>query len=174
MVQDMTEDRIAVEHFVDMRYESQDSTLTIPLEGLDVLAEDFQSHIENRFSEAHQRRYGHATPGAPVQYVALRTTGLGTITRADARVEGNATGGALVDTLPVYFDGIEQATAFIDRGLLSPGDTFTGPAIVFEPTSTTVVPPRCTCTVDDNEFILMTVPASAPDLALATAGEKEF
>jgi N-methylhydantoinase A len=161
MVQDMTEDRITVEHFVDMRYESQDSTLTIPLSDLDILAEDFQEQVEKRFSDAHLRRYGHATPGAPVQYVALRTTGLGKVNRADAEVDGSGPENARVDTLPVYFDGAEQQTAFIDREKLSPGDTFTGPAIVFEPTSTTVVPPRCTCTVDDNEFILMTVPTAS-------------
>lgn len=161
MVQDMTEDRITVEHFVDMRYESQDSTLTIPLSDLDILAEDFQEQVEKRFSDAHLRRYGHATPGAPVQYVALRTTGLGKVNRADAEVDGSGAENARVDTLPVYFDGAEQETAFIDREKLSPGDTFTGPAIVFEPTSTTVVPPRCTCIVDDNEFILMTVPTES-------------
>lgn len=166
MVQDMTEDRITVEHFVDMRYESQDSTLTIPLAGLDILADDFQEQVEARFSAAHEKRYGHATPGAPVQYVALRTTGLGTVTRADAQVDGTGAADAVVDTLPVYFGGEQLATAFIDRGKLTPGDSFSGPAVVFEPTSTTVVPPECTCTVDDNEFILMTVPA--------TASTKEF
>lgn len=166
MVQDMTEDRITVEHFVDMRYESQDSTLTIPLAGLDILADDFQEQVEARFSAAHEKRYGHATPGAPVQYVALRTTGLGTVSRADARVDGTGSADAVVDTLPVYFGGEQLATAFIDRGKLAPGDSFSGPAVVFEPTSTTVVPPECTCTVDDNEFILMTVPA--------TASTKEF
>lgn len=168
MVQDMTEDRISVEHFVDMRYESQDSTLTIALNGLDLRGEDFQTQIEQRFSDAHQRRYGHATPGAPVQYVALRTTGLGKVNRADAQVDSAADGDARVDTLPVFFGGVECETAFIDRTRLVPGDTVAGPAVIFEPTSTTVVPPECTCTVDDNEFILMTVPATASAAVSAT------
>lgn len=160
LVQDMTEGGITINHFVDMRYESQDSTLTIPLDGLDISSEDFQCQIEGRFTEAHERRYGHSTPNAPVQYVTIRTMGLGHVDRAHAQVEV-ASGSGQHNVLPVYFGGHEYDTAFIDREKLNPGDQFSGPAIVFEPTATTVVPPGCECSIDDNEFILITVPTDS-------------
>lgn len=165
-VQDMSEDRMSIEHALDMRYESQDSTLTIPLGELDPLAGDFQERIEEAFSAAHHTRYGHSTPGAPVQYVAVRTTGLGQVDRAQVRGERKGGQEAVTGHAEVRFDGRAQRTAFIDRERLAPGDEFAGPAIVYEPTSTTVVPPGCACRVDENDFILIDVPAR-------TAGAQE-
>ncbi|GAB3556305.1 hydantoinase/oxoprolinase family protein [Spelaeicoccus albus] len=160
LIQGMDADRITIEHFVDMRYESQDSTLTISLDGLDILSDDFQQNVEDRFSTAHEQRYGHSTPGAPVQYVAIRTTGLGKVTRAEADVE-RAAGDVGDVTMPVYFGGEQLDTHFINRDNLNPGDTFAGPAIVYEGTATTVVPPGCDCVVDEHDFILITVPAKS-------------
>lgn len=159
LIQGMTQERITVEHFVDMRYESQDSTLTIPLAGLDILGEDFQDQIEGRFSAAHERRYGHSTPGAPVQYVTIRTRGTGTVDRSESEASKPKDEDEAV-TMPVHFNGEDHETRFIDRATLASGDAFTGPAVVVEPTSTTVVPPGCDCVVDTNEFLLISVPAA--------------
>lgn len=158
-VQDMTQERMRIEHAVDMRYESQDSTLTIPLGDLDPRADDFQERIEEAFSAAHHTRYGHSTPGAPVQYVALRTTGIGQVDRAEVHSDRERRDDAVTGHEDVRFDGTAMRTAFIDRERLAPGAEFAGPAIVYEPTSTTVVPPGCTCRIDDNDFILIDVPA---------------
>lgn len=166
LIQDMTEDRFSVEHFVDMRYESQDSTLTIPLEGLDLRGADFQKQVEDRFSEAHERRYGHSTPGAPVQFVTIRTKGTGRVERNEAQATPSSEETEPV-FLPVYFGGEDHETRFIDRTHLKPGDEIPGPAIIVEATSTTVVPPGSTCTVDDNEFLLISVPADTTKEAVA-------
>lgn len=163
MVQDMTEDRITIEHSVDMRYESQDYTLTIPLSDLDITAEDFPERIESRFSEAHERRYGHSTPGAPVQYVTLRTVGVGSVTRARDALTQRPAGNPIIDQIPVYFGGEETTTPLYDRDLLKPGDAFEGPAIIIEPTTTTVVPPHVTAEIDDHEFILLHIAPSGKE-----------
>ena len=56
-----------VEHSLDMRYEAQEYTLTIPAG--DPLADGFVEQIEQRFHDAHETRYGHSNPGAPVEFV---------------------------------------------------------------------------------------------------------
>ena len=72
--------RPRVEHSLDMRYEAQEYTLTIPAG--DPLADGFVEQIAQRFHEAHDARYGHSNPGAPVEFVTARTTLLGELGRA--------------------------------------------------------------------------------------------
>jgi len=47
----------------DLRYDGQSFELTVPL----------GPRLAERFHEAHERRYGHADPGRPLELVALRT-----------------------------------------------------------------------------------------------------
>ena len=49
--------------------------------------------------------------------------------------------GAAPRSRKVYFSGVEQETAIIDRIGLSVGSTTVGPAILEESTATTLVPP---------------------------------
>ena len=49
---------------------------------------------------------------------------------------------------PVYFDGVWRATHLYARERLRPGDRISGPALVIEYSSTTVLPPGCDLRVD--------------------------
>ncbi|KPC96032.1 hydantoinase/oxoprolinase family protein [Streptomyces albus] len=154
----------SVTHGIDMRYESQDYTLTVPiLETDEVTGEGFTGVLEERFAQAHHKRYGHATPGAPVQFVALRTTGHGRVERA--RSESAAPGGPAPEpvTRDVVFDGVARPTAVVSRSALAVGARLAGPAIVHEETSTTVVPPEAELRVDENEFLIITL-AARPEM----------
>jgi N-methylhydantoinase A len=162
--QGIAEERRLVSHGVDMRYESQDYTLTVPiLDTDDVTAAGFVGVLEQRFAAAHQERYGHATPGAPVQFVTIRTTGHGQVDRPPAEGAADAhppTEGTVRD---VVFDGTALATTIIARSAVRIGASLTGPAIVHEDTSTTVVPPGAELRVDENGFLIMTL-ARRPEL----------
>ncbi|MEU8245678.1 hydantoinase/oxoprolinase family protein [Nonomuraea sp. NPDC048916] len=152
--QSVPEDRRRVEHAVDMRYEGQDYTLTIPLRDADEPAEpEFLAEIAARYAEAHTARYGHATPEAPVEFVLLRSTGFGTFPRTRAaHEEPGHTTPALRD---VIFDGEAHRTPVLRRASLT--GEFAGPAIVVEDTATTVIPPGCLATVDDHGFLIIKV-----------------
>ncbi|MCR3722114.1 MULTISPECIES: hydantoinase/oxoprolinase family protein [Prauserella salsuginis group] len=157
-------ERRQVGHGIDMRYESQDYTLTVPLsEADDVTAPGFLADIEQRFAEEHEKRYGHATPGAPVQFVALRTTGHGLVERVDAQYGAAAAETSEPVVRDVVFDGAPWPTTIVPRAALPIGAELSGPAIVHEETSTTVVPPGARLRVDDNEFLIMTL-AARPEL----------
>ena len=42
----------------------------------------------------------------------------------------------------MYFDGVELATAIIERAEIGHGEVINGPAIIEEATATTLVPPK--------------------------------
>jgi N-methylhydantoinase A len=150
-------DRREVSHGLDMRYESQDYTLTVPiLPTDDVTSPQFPGLIEERFAEAHHQRYGHATPGAPVQFVTIRTTGRGLVNRVAAEGAPPREAGEPV-VRDVVFDGAAVPTTIVARSTLAAGATLAGPAIVHEETSTTVVPPGARLRVDEHGFLIITL-----------------
>lgn len=152
--QGVPEERRRVEHAVDMRYEGQDYTLTIPLGGAGEPGRPgFLSTVAARYAEAHTSRYGHATPEAPVEFVMLRSTGFGTFHRA-AAVPAPAEEAARA-VRDVIFDGEVHRTPVLRRAGLA-GEP-AGPAIVVEETATTVIPPGCLAHVDDNGFLIIKV-----------------
>lgn len=64
-------ERRTVEHAVDMRYEGQDYTLSVPLTGADEpLTDGFLGTVSARFAARHERRYGHATGTGRVRHPA--------------------------------------------------------------------------------------------------------
>lgn len=153
--QGVPEDRRRVEHAVDMRYEGQDYTLTIPLRDATEPAQaGFLECIAARYAEAHTSRYGHATPEAPVEFVMLRSTGFGSFPRA-AAPEAGAAGPQEVGVRDVIFDGEVHRTPVLRRAGLS--GELEGPAIVVEETATTVIPPGCLASVDGNGFLIVKV-----------------
>ncbi|GAA4907153.1 N-methylhydantoinase A [Nonomuraea thailandensis] len=153
--QGVPEERRRVEHAVDMRYEGQDYTLTIPLRDAAEPAEpEFLAEIAARYAEAHTARYGHATPEAPVEFVMLRSTGFGSFPRTAAPAVA-ASGQEAPDVRDVIFDGAVHRTPVLRRAGLD--GELAGPAIVVEETATTVIPPGCVATVDDNGFLILKV-----------------
>ncbi|MBF8189833.1 hydantoinase/oxoprolinase family protein [Nonomuraea sp. K274] len=153
--QAVPEERRRVEHAVDLRYEGQDYTLTIPLrDAAEPAGPGFLEDIAARYAEAHTSRYGHATPEAPVEFVMLRSTGFGSFPRTSTPAP-EASGGAAPDVRDVIFDGAVHRTPVLRRSGLD--GELAGPAIVVEETATTVVPPGCLAAVDDNGFLLLKV-----------------
>ncbi|MDW6066177.1 hypothetical protein SAZ11_60940 [Streptomyces sp. FXJ1.4098] len=136
----------------------------MPLEAADEpLREDFRTRVADRFATLHERRYGHATPGAPVEFVALRTTALGalpdTAAAPYAAQPGEDPWAGRVK--PVVFGDMSYETPVLRREHLAAGDQFAGPAIVVEATSTTVVPPDATVTVDAGGFLVIKLGGTA-------------
>ncbi|MFB8272063.1 hydantoinase/oxoprolinase family protein [Streptomyces sp. NPDC055955] len=157
-------ERRSVEHAVDMRYEGQDYTLTVPLTGADEpLTDGFLATVAARFATQHEQRYGHATPEAPVEFVTLRTTALGTPPPQETRPYTPDAGESpwAGRTKPVVFGGKTHDAPVLRREHLAVGAQFNGPAIVVEATSTTVVPPDALVTVDANGFLVIKLGGAA-------------
>ncbi|WP_236046191.1 hydantoinase/oxoprolinase family protein [Paractinoplanes ovalisporus] len=138
-------------HAVDIRYAAQEYTLTVPLTSADEpLGETFRADVAQRFADLHKSRYGHANLGAPIEFVALRTTASGDLGRPDPQKWAAADKSDFPrEVREVVFDGSAQNTLIVRRDDLFVGHTFDGPAVVIEDTATTVVPPGYAVSVDE-------------------------
>jgi N-methylhydantoinase A len=140
----------AATHGVDMRYAAQEYTITVPLRDADEpTAPDFLRTVAHRFADLHESRYGHANTGAPVEFVMLRTTGVGDLGRPPAQQWPTATSAHYpYEIRQIVFDGEWRDAVVVLRDDVFVGNTVTGPAMIVEDTATTVVPPHYLVTVD--------------------------
>jgi N-methylhydantoinase A len=145
---------------VDMRYVGQSYELTVPLPAEQLDASKIDRVLE-QFHIEHDRAYGYSAPTEPVEFVNLRLTAIGKIAKPRLReLEGNNTDIAAAQkaTRSVYFaesDGYVECPIY-DRYLLGPGSILTGPAIVEEIDSTTVIHPGYSAQVDRFGNLILT------------------
>lgn len=150
---------VRVEHALDLRYEGQEYTLVVGLEGLEeVRGERFAETVGERFHATHHRRFGHANPGAPMEIVVLRTTVLGDLGRPDPAPEAADPDRSWPsEQRQVVFGGEVHRTEIVRRVDLPIGARLSGPAIVVEETATTVLPPGASLRVDPLGAIVIDV-----------------
>ncbi|GAA1177064.1 hydantoinase/oxoprolinase family protein [Pseudonocardia alaniniphila] len=153
----------AVSHAVDIRYEAQEYTLTVPLtDAAEPAGADFLDVIARRFADMHKSRYGHANLGAPIEFVTLRTTAFGDLGRPEPQKWPLAESPEFPhEVRQVIFDGEARDTVVVRRDDLLTGHGLTGPAVVVEDTATTVVPPGYELTVDELGSMIIRVEGKA-------------
>jgi len=126
----------------EMRYQGQEHTVNLPLRGLQLAADDIVG-LTSDFNEAHETQYGYRMDD-PAEIVTLRLRPVGLLPRPElpriAAGNGNALK-AMKGSRSVYHPptGERVAYAIYDRGSLLCSDRIVGPAIVEEPSSTTVI-----------------------------------
>lgn len=139
---------------LDMRYCGQGFELTVPINVASLSAGDGLDQLANEFHELHRQRYGHATPGEPVELVTYRlSVRLPSAKPAGLRVA--ATAERAPDVQSIQIDGQPTPCTFLWRGALSPGYRANGPVVIEEETATTYVPPGWTLTVDSQSNLVL-------------------
>lgn len=134
-------DRIALERSLDLRYLGQGFELTIP----------YSRHFREEFHRYHELRYGYSDPRRATELVNLRLLAIGKTDKPQFRPKIPSRvdcARAVVGEIQMVFEGTEVRGRLVDRSLLEPGHCFTGPALVVEYSTTTVVPPDFTCSVN--------------------------
>ncbi len=128
----------------DMRYVGQEYFVNVPI-GVDMRLEG----IDTAFHDAYRVRYGHSTPGAPVEFVNLRVAALGRVHTRAVPFRPPAGGeDPVLSRRRVVFGGEAHETLVLLRSRLQPGARHAGPLVVEEETATTVVPPAYLLEVD--------------------------
>jgi N-methylhydantoinase A len=156
--QHVAEERIVMLRSIDVRYLGQEHTLSVPIsDHLD------KSAVRASFQELHRQRYGHVMDNG-LQVLNVRVRGIGRTERVQIPRPSAGDGdpaSALVGRRVAYDFGSRtmQPFAVYDRSLLRPGDTLTGPALVDEGTSTTVLHGDQQLRVDPHGFLLITAGA---------------
>jgi N-methylhydantoinase A len=140
--------RIRLERWIDMRYRGQSYEINLP----------YTSGFERDFHRRHEHRYGYADPERESEIVTLRVRARGIPPKP--RLPRGRPGPpdprrALIRTKDVYFDGRLCRTRVYERSLLRPGHRLSGPALIFEYSASTAIPPGNTCTVDDYRNLII-------------------
>ncbi len=153
-----------IEYRTEMRYIGQSHELEVPITPADAGA--VVSAIR-AFHEAHLRAYNHCDRDAPTEFVTLRSVHY----KAAEETTLLAEGGARPGTAPVpryrkaCLDenaGLQDIPVF-QRGDLPVGFTLTGPAIIEQDDTTTLVYPGHKARVDGYRNILIDVPVTGGD-----------
>jgi N-methylhydantoinase A len=135
---------------VDLRYHGQGYELNVPF------GDDFVS----AFHDLHRRRYGFTKDGHEVEVVNVRVRMISKGQPFDPPRKPLVAGDgsqALRDRRSVYFHGRFHDTRVYDRQALVPGDSFSGPAIVTEYSSATILPPGDSLHVDALDNLIIEV-----------------
>ena len=136
----------------DIRYVGQSYELTLPMPA-GKLDEAGIAGVLEEFHREHDRAYGFSAPEEPVELVAHRLTATGGIAKPrlrEWRGGGSDPAGARKESRPVYFTeggGFVDCPVY-DRYGLGAGCVVTGPCVVEEKDSTTVIHPEFRAEVD--------------------------
>src|SRR5258706_6367268 len=155
-----TEVEIKIEPYLDLRYAGQGYELTVPCTMPPFTKPDL-TLMRNRFDTLHEQNSGHKAESEPVELVSLRLISLGLVPQAKlspGKVTGRKVEAAKTGDRKVFF-GKEHGTLttqVYNRDLFEPGHKITGPAIVEQLDTTTVIQPEQEASVDEYRNIIIT------------------
>ncbi len=136
-------EKIALEHYLDMRYVGQSYEIVVP----------FSENFVEDFHRFHEKNYGYSDESKRVEIVNIRLRAIGSpekpLFEKIERASSESIDNAIIGEKNVIFSGDYKITKIVDRDKLLAGNVFEGPAIVVEYSSTIVIPPNCKATVDD-------------------------
>jgi N-methylhydantoinase A len=133
---------------IDARYEGQNFEVQVPIVCAEFALEDFLCE----FAAAHEREYGYAIPGRPVEIVNCRLQAIGAVPKAPLEriAAGSGAAAALTGRRSVYCGrepGWVDAPVYARNGL-GAGDVLASPAVIEEMSSTLVLVPPWRARVD--------------------------
>jgi N-methylhydantoinase A len=123
----------------DLRYAGQSFELMVPL----------VDELEAAFHAEHERRYGHADPGRPVELVTLRAAAV----QPGAEVQLIAVGDVERSRRTIRIDGEDVEADVLSGTGLPPGTEVTGPAVVEFAETTCLVPPGWAGAADEHGIL---------------------
>lgn len=146
-------DVTTITHAADMAYAGQIHSLRVTIK-----ASWDKGRLEQAFNDVYRETFGNTLEGMPVVIVNLRTIAVGRRSSAALPQSGStATGMPKASSRRlVHFNAWHDTPVYL-RSELAPGMQFSGPAIVEQSDTTTVVEPDMTVTVDAKGNMLVKV-----------------
>ena len=152
-------EKVVFKRSADMRYLGQGYEMEIPLpsgritqEGLAELSQSFHKH--------HFKAYGYSQPDEETELVYLRLSAVGQIPKpefAKYPLAGLDPSKAHKGMRKVHLNGTDIEAALYDRGLLKAGNKVTGPAVIEQFDSTTLLDRNQTAYVDEYLNLIVTI-----------------
>jgi N-methylhydantoinase A len=141
----------------DMRYAGQFHAVEVPLDSLPV-SRDMVQDIVRSFEARHRELYTFDLPFRAAEFMLFRLKA--TVDHPRLHIVSIEEGGpdassAIKRTRSCFFDGQWSEVRCYDAELLHAGNTFDGPALIEEQTTTVVVPAAFSCTVDSSRTFVL-------------------
>jgi N-methylhydantoinase A len=149
--EDIAESDQEIKRFAEIRYIGQAHEVNLPVSPGEVTADELNA-VKAQFHQAHYQLYSHSSPEAPTMFVTLAVKAIGrTPTPAFSRIEKGSGEAAAKEKRPVYFGEFHKyvETPVYDRNDLLGTQVISGPAIIEQMDSVTVVLPEHEVVVDD-------------------------
>ena len=148
---------------IDMRYRRQVHIVTVPFAAEEASPETLDQTVE-LFERLYEEKYGpqSAYREAGIELVSFRLRGVGAVETYNFRAEelgDRDAAGALVARVSAWVDKAAevQEVPGYDFERLRPGNVLDGPAIVWSPITTLVVPPGQRASVDEYRSIVVSI-----------------
>jgi N-methylhydantoinase A len=142
-----------MQYVVDARYDGQNHEVQVVLDGIDTAYDTFL----DGFRAAHRQEYGYDIADRAVEIVNLRLSVKGASGADPDTTHMPEDADPVMGKRQVYFDSGWFETTLYDRAKLPVNQVITGPAIVQEMSSTTIVEPGLTVHVDATGTMIIEV-----------------
>jgi N-methylhydantoinase A len=144
-------DKRQYEYIMECRYLGQGFELRAKMPNEPLTTKNVQVVIDN-FYNVHKQQYGHAfkdqiTEAITVRVVASADVEKLQLNKLEKGGSKNPEYAHLYNRDTVFDDNKAVSTPRYDRGKLKSGDTISGPAVVTQHNSTTIIPPDYTATI---------------------------
>jgi N-methylhydantoinase A len=157
VAQNVPEEGIRFIRSLDVRYFGQEHTLEV-----EVPADLDPADLKDLFDNAHWRKYGHTSAEDPAEVVNFRLAAIGEVSKPGLSAR------ELQEAKPVpagerdvYFNGSFVTSKVYLRTAITPGASFSGPAVIDEEGATLVVPPGFHLVCDAYSNLVLSSEASS-------------
>ncbi len=135
----------------DMRYVGQEYTINVALGPKEDIASATKS-----FHAAHETRYGHSSPAAPIEFVNLRVAAFGALDKfAQPMVAASEGADPAIGERSIIFRGQKHVTPIVARDRFPTGYKTCGPLVIEEQSATTIIPPGWDVSLETDGSVLL-------------------
>lgn len=162
--QGIAADQITTVESAHLRYDGSHQSLPVPFGSID--------DMRKAFDDAHTARFGFAAHDRNVLIEMLTVEAIGETGADSAPIHHESVKVSPIDTVNVYSGGEAHDAHVYDRGDLPHDVPLSGPAIICEPTGTTIIEPGWAGRLDERgNLILERVEARKQAVALGTTAD---
>jgi N-methylhydantoinase A len=130
---------IEIQRSADMRYGEQIHEIDVPLDGIDLDADNLPAALKAAFERRHETLYTYSMPDQQPVLVNARLATVGNLPLpADEPLQATTATAAQIGEREIYLQGWRRVPAF-SFSALAPGQTIDGAAIVESPTTTVLL-----------------------------------
>lgn len=152
---------------VHLRYAGTDAALAVPFGTVEEMTQAFAAQ--------HRRRFGFDSPDRAliVEMLSAEVIAPGAAAEEERLAPRGDAPLLPVDRVRMFSGGAWHEVAVYDRADLAAGDVLTGPALIREPTATTVIEPGWQAEVSPLNHLILTRRAARTGLIREEAGDEE-